>query len=433
MSKIRNLNLFKIKKLDLVSIQKVFLKKSIFIAFISLTLTSCGKTKVNTEKKKKAAYSSLNLNPDERNKVITNSLFESVVEDRPNEEIDEILSFSKISIHSVNKEGDTALGTAIKFKRKDKSLNLVKKIQCQDFYHQNNIGESYVFLAAKHGYEEIIHYIGNKCYRDSMFNFIDYSFSDLDPETDEGQRAFHVALNGSIMEALDYEYSRGVFENNWFNFYSTDKKEESFLHTAVRDDRINTADWTIRKYCDPSDFEKSESSWFISLPAYIINHGWNAFNFYFYNFDQIVNYQNINGNTALHLAVQSLNTKMIRLISKCRWTDFLIENNKGDIPLQVFLKNLNPFSRNYDSETKSTFVFLVNKEPYLQKWITHIEETVNYPNKIGDTAAHISARLADPYFYTYIRQFADVYLENTHREIPEEIFNSTQNNIKWID
>ena len=66
-------------------------------------------------------------------KVITNSLFESVVEDRPNEEIDEILSFSKISIHSVNKEGDTALGTAIKFKRKEKLLNLVKKIQCQDF------------------------------------------------------------------------------------------------------------------------------------------------------------------------------------------------------------------------------------------------------------------------------------------------------------
>ena len=53
MSKIRNLNLFQIKKLDLVSIQKVFLKKSIFIAFISLTLTSCGKTKVNTEKKRK--------------------------------------------------------------------------------------------------------------------------------------------------------------------------------------------------------------------------------------------------------------------------------------------------------------------------------------------------------------------------------------------
>ena len=191
------------------------------------------------------------------------------------------------------------------------------------FYHQNNIGESYVFLAAKHGYEEIIHHIGNKCYRDSIFNFIGYSFSDLDPETDEGQRAFHVALNGSIMEALDYEYRQGIFENNWFNFYSTDKKEESFLHTAVRDDRINTADWTIRKYCDPSDFEKPESSWFISLPAYIINHGWNAFNFYFHNFDQIVNYQNINGNTALHLAAQSLNTKMIRLISRCRWTDLL--------------------------------------------------------------------------------------------------------------
>ena len=427
MSKIKNLNLLP---------KTVIFKKSILAVFILFILTSCGETKINTKKKRKTVYSSLNLNPDERKKIITNTLFESVIDDKPNEEIDKILSFSEISIHSTNKKGDTALGTAIKFKRKSKLLNLIKKFQCQDFYHKNNIGESYVFLAAKYGYEEIIHYMGDKCYRDNIFNFIDYSFSDLDPETDGGQNAFHVALNGSIMEALDYEYKRGVFENNWFNFYSTDEKEESFLHTAVKDDRINTVNWAIRKYCDPSDFEKSKNSW-LSIPTYTITHGWNIFQFYFHkfskNFDQIINYQNLDGNTALHLAARSLNTKMIRLISRCRWTDLLMENNEGDIPLQVFLKNLNPFSRNYDLETKSTFVFLVNKEPYLQKQITHIEETVNYPNKTGDTASHISAQLADPYFYNYISKFADIYLENNYGDIPEEIFNSTQNNIKWID
>ncbi len=398
---------------------------------LALLMISCGETHMSLEEATGGEAASLiaQMDPKEKEEVVTNELFEAVLDNKPEEEIDKILSDTNISVTSVNKRGDTSFGVAIQFKRKEKALLLVEKLQCEDLSHQNNKGESYLYLASREGYVELIHRIADKCYENDMLDFSDYEFSDVDPETLNGEIAIHVALNGAVAEALDYEYTRGTLEYSWFVFHKGNDREESFLHKAVQDNRVNTVEWAVRTYCDESEWEQSESSW-KQIPASIWNYISGGFQTYIYNVAQLVNYQDVENNTALHLAAQSLNTKIIRILSDCRWMDYLIENKNGNIALQVFLESLDDKLKNHSQEIKDTFVFLIHREIYFKEWVTNISDTVDHQNKNDDSSLHISARLADPFFYNYLKKLSNVNLRNKEGRTPEEIFDSTRSKIK---
>ena len=405
-----------------------------FLVF-SVFSISCGETQVNLEQLDNPGSSSVSqLDTDEREEIVTNKLFEAVLNNKPHEEVNEIISNNGISVLSVNKRGDIPLGTAIQLRNKEMALFLLEKIHCGEASHQNKKGESVVYLSAKYGYEELIHQIANKCYENNMFDFSDYEFSTLDPETTNGEIAIHAALNGSVAAALYYEYNRGYFEYTWFNLYKANKNEETFLHTATKDSRTSTVEWTIRTYCHGSESENSDD-WWEYIPAYVFNQIWNAYNglqTYTWNIDQLINYQNIDGNTALHLAAQSLDEQNIRLLSSCQWMDFLVENKEGNIALQVFLEALDPLVRDHSQTIKDVFTFMVHRETYLKEWLSNISSIVDHQNNNNDSSLHISARLANPFFYNYLKQFADINLKGKDDQKAEDIFQATQAKTKSL-
>lgn len=420
----------KINDVFFKDIMKKFNQINIKLIIIFLFFVSCGETRINLEEKTKTDNFNavLQLSPKEKEEIITNDLFLAVVNNRPIEEIDKILSSTGLSITSVNKREDTILGVALQFKHENLAISLLEKYQCVNLEHQNKKGESYIYLSAKYGYEELIHRIAGKCYENNMFDFIDYEFSDLDPETENGEIAIHVALNGSVAGALHYEYSKGTFEYPLFTFYKKNKNGEIFLHTAVKDNRINTIEWAVRTYCDEGEWEKSDSDW-KQIPASVWHQGWNWFQAHIVNVDQLMNEQDVEENTALHLAAHHLDISSIRLLSSCRWMDFLIENKEDNIALQVFLLALDPTLRNYSQQIKETFEFLVLKETYLKEWLINTATTVDHQNEQEDSSLHISARLADPYFYNYLKKFGNPHLKNKNGITPEEIFESTKSRI----
>ena len=289
-------------------------KEPLFTFLFFLFFISCADTQVHYEIKEQVNTISATLDPKEKTEIITNSLFEAVLSNKTNEEIDQLLSSHKISIFSVNKRGDTVLGTAIQFRLKEKALFLLEKFQCDNnLRHQNKKGESYVYLSAREGYEELIHQIANKCYENNFFDFSDYEFSDLDTKAKNGEIAIHVALNGSVAETLNYEYDRGSLEYSFFPFYTKNENTETFLHTAVRDGRINTIEWAVRHYCDKGEWEESDSGW-KHWPAWATNHGWNIWQTHKWNLTtQLINHQNKEGKTALHLAASSHDIQSIKL------------------------------------------------------------------------------------------------------------------------
>ena len=412
-----------------------YLIKTIFYCLIGALLIACGDTELNpqlvapTSSENPPPSRGAELTLEERKEIATNLLFEQVVDNKPIEEMEQVLLTSDLSIYAVNQKGDTVLGTAIQMQNKETALFLLEKFQCDDLSHQNKKGESYLYLSAKEGYESLIHGIADKCYENSMFNFSDYEFSDLDPETETGEIAIHTALNGSTTDALEYEYDRGTLEYSWFPFYKKNKEGQTFLHTAAKDNRVGVIKWAVDSYCEEGEWERSHTWWKSALST--IGHTlWNGLQTWTFNIDQLINEIDTNGNTALHLASQALNTQGIRLLSHCRWTEFLIENKEDNIALQMFLSALDPKLQTQEKPIKDTFVFLVNQKTYFKKWTSSMSDTVDHQNNQGDSALHIAARLNDPFFYNHLKSLGDIYLKNDNQTTPQEIFQTVRNTIQ---
>ena len=380
----------------------------------------------------------LQMDPEERALIVTNDVFAAVIDNQNQETIEEILKTVGNDLSSLNEKGDSPFGTAIQFRRKELALFLLEKLQCADLYHQNNKGESYIYLSAQHGYHELIQLIANKCFerKKTWTTLDDYEFSDLDPETLEGERAIHAAYNSTVMEALHTEYWRGIGEFPWRAFYQTNNQEKTFLHTAVKDGRNSVVEWGIQNFCHENSWEKSDH-FYQNIPASTLRHAWHFVQNYLQtidlplNFTQLINFQDEEDNTALHLAAQRpLNLEAIRLISNCRWTDYNLDNTSENTALQEFLKALDPAMSNHEEEIKKTFMFLIHQETYLKQWFTHITKRVNHQNTEGDSSLHIAARLADEFFYNELKKFGDIYLTNKKKQTPEAIFKATRTQLQ---
>ena len=386
-------------------------------------LISCGETEVSVLRSSINDISILEqFSPKERNLIVANSLFSAVVNNESPSVIDKILSDADL-LFTVNKKGDTALGLSIQLKRKNLSLFLLEKLNCKDLFHLNNKGESYVYLASRQGDHHLIHLLADICYKDKkeIFDLSDYEFSELDPETLNGEKALHIASNATVAETLKYEYQRGAGEYPWMTFHTTNEDGETFFHTAVKENRISVLTWGVKTYCDENSWERS-STWFKSIPAVFLKYTWHISQTYLWNLTQLINAQNKEGNTALHQSAQSINPQALRIISHCRWTDYNLENALGNTALQELLKSLDPTVKNHSQELKDAFIFLANQKTKLRRWYIHTAQLLNHKNKEGNSALHLSASIADDFFYNFLKKTGDIYLKNKAGQTPEELF-----------
>ena len=398
--------------------------------FLTLFLISCGETGLhNLPSHLDSPTPSQQMDPRERALIATNDLFAAIVDNQSQETIEAILSTPGQSLLSLNKKGDSPLGVAIQFRREDLALFFLEKFHCKDLYHQNEKGESYIYLAAHYGYPELIHQIANKCYerKKTLTSLYDYEFSDLDPETLEGEIAIHTAQNFTVMEALNDEYWRGMMEYPWSTFYEKNNNGETFFHTAAGEGRASVLEWGVQTFCHENSWESSED-FLLSIPADGLRHLWHGAQTYLIPFvyiTQLINFRDKEENTALILAAKSHNPETIRLISSCRWTDYNLENSSGNNALQEFLKSLDPTIKNHDEEIQEILIFLTKQKTYL-KPLSHIAGRVNHQNEEGDSSLHLAARMADEFFYNHLKESGgDVYLLNKKGQIPKTIFETT--------
>lgn len=414
----------------------IFQWKTGLLLFLAFPFISCEPPLEHTSPSE-APSPVLQMDPEERGLIVTNDLFAAIIDNQSQEVIEEILLTPNNDLSSLNKKGDTPLGVAIQFRRKELAVFFLEKLQCEDLYHQNNKGESYIYLSAQYGYHELIQLIADKCYerKKTWTTLYDYEFSDLDPETHEGERAIHIAYDSTVMEALHEEYWRGMYEFPWRAFYKTNNKEETFFHTAVKDGRNSVMEWGVKLFCHENSWEKSDH-FYQHIPADFLRHTWHMAQTYaqtitnwsIFHITQLINFQDKEKNTALHLAAQPpLNLEAIRLISNCRWTDYNLDNSLGNTALQEFLNGLDKTIPNHEEKTKETFLFLIKQATYLKQVVirmTHIAKRVNHQNHAGDSSLHMAARLADEFFYNELKKHGDIYLLNKEEQTPKAIFES---------
>lgn len=368
------------------------------------------------------------LSEDQKSMIIANELFQAILDDSNPKEIQEILTRKNEYLFSVNQNGDTPLGVAIQFYKEDIALYLLDQMMADKLTHINNNKEGYIYLASQHGLIKVINKISDKFYNFKSQWTSDWEFSDLDVPDSQGNKALHVAQNQAVAEALSYHYKRGSLEYPLRKLqFHLNNQDENFLHTAIRNQKTSVVRWGVENNCTHRK-DWALSGYVFKTSSYVWRGLLSLGTESGFDFHNIINARNKEGDTPVQLSAQHLFTDGLRILSHCLWTDYLLPNHKGNIPLQSFLTSLDPFVEQHSEDIKEAFVLLAESStPFTWKQISH---HVNFVNLEGETSLHIAARMFDSFFYKYLKKYGDLYAENNKKETPETLHLKSQSLLK---
>jgi ankyrin repeat protein len=373
------------------------------------------------------------LEPSKRAALLPNDLFTAVY-DNSVEAVRAGLSADLSRLESVNEQGDTPLGLALALGHREVAKLLLDSTPAGGLFHLNKAGESYVYLAARSGFTEAIDRIAGIYYQ-SLGGLQRYHFADLDQPTVDGRNALFVAADRRVAESLATQYYRGLMKFPFWSFtLHADSGGGTFLHTAAADGRADLILWAAEKTCSPGALETSERVW-LSWPSALLTYVLRGAETYTYVGDLdlptavLFNRQDQNGQTALHAALSRHQWAAARALASCRWLDYDLADAQGDLPLQSFLKSLNPYRAAYEADAREIFTFLLEQNTRLRRWTMDAPARVNWADQDGDTALHLAARLADPYFYRRLAAIGDIHALNRAGVTAESIYLNRQKQV----
>ena len=374
------------------------------------------------------SHHSNRFSPEQRQALFPNELFTALVDRQGQRVLQKIIDQNGHYILDINENGDTALAVAIQFYNLKGALFIVKQLSPEHYLHQNFKGEGYLYLASQKGYVDLIQFLANRFYESKQEFLSDYEFSDLDMKTNAGERALHVAKNYMVAEALQHEYWRGFLEYPLRKFqYLQNNKGQNFLHIAVRDQNSDLLNWGLKQVCTPKT--EWENKPFYNSPLSFL---WQAIQMYGkplgLDLDDIINTQDHEGKTAINFSAKNMFLKGIRILSSCQWTNYLLPDDKGNIPLQNFLLALDPLKSDHSQEVREVFTLLMESQTRLT-W-SGIPDHVNSINDEGESSLHISAKLVAPFFYNSLKKHGDTEQKNHQGQVPREIFQSKRKQLK---
>ena len=393
--------------------------KTLFLTALLAILCAC--QGYEEEGSLRLASRSQSLSAEKRKALLPNELFTALADQKGEEELWDIIEERGDYLFVYNDEGDSALGLAIKFSNFQGALFVARQLSPEHYFHQNHKGEGYVYLASQKGYVELIRLLAHRYYEyDDLFS--DYEFTDLDMTTNEGERALHVAKNQAVAEALESEYWRGwaEFPLRKFTFFENNKGQV-FLHTAVRDQNADLLRWGVKKACALGD-EVANEDFFGRIGSYLWRGAQFHTKFIGMDWDDLINTEDNEGLSPVNLSAQKLFFEGMRILSACRWTDWRLKDEKGNIPLQNFLLALDPLEPTHGLEVKEAFILIMESRTRLSK--LSIRDHINSMNEKGETSLHISAQLADPFFYNSLKKYGDIDQSNLEGRTAREIFSA---------
>ena len=404
------------------------MKQILFFFCVFCFLLSCQGEEQATQS---FASRSDSFSEEEKKALFPNELFLALVDKKGEDVLQAIIDENGEFLLDTNENGDTPLAIAIQFYNPEAALFIAKQLNPEHYLHQNHEGESYIYLASQKAYVDLIKFLANAFYDSKRDLFLDYEFSDLDGKTNEGERALHVAKNAVMAEALGHEYWRGPLEFPFRKFqYLENNQDQIFLHTAVRDRNADLLRWGVSQSCETKkEWEKRASykKFFSGLWRGIQLYG----KFFYLDWDDLINTQDEEGNTAVNFSAKNGFYEGIRILADCQWTDWLLKDSQGNIPLQNFLLKLDPLTPSHDPSALDMFDFLMERNTRLT--FSDPSHHVNSMNYAGDSSLHIAAPMVNPYFYNQLKKYGDVEQRNSQDESPKEIFDLMELTRKQVD
>lgn len=391
--------------------------KQILTGYFLFFLLACQE---NEDSNLHLASQSDSFSPEEKQALFPNELFIALVDKKNESDLQNIIDKNGHYLFEQNDEGDTALAVAIKFYNLEGALFIAKQLSPEHYLHQNHQGEGYIYLASQKGSVKLIKLLADRFY-ESDESWWDYTTTDLDMKTNSGERALHVAKNYLVAEALKHEYWRGFGAVPWRMFqFLQNNEDQTFLHTAVRDQNSDLLRWGVEKNC-VSKAEWGEKGFF----GRGLSYAWRGIQSYGedidMDWDNIINTQDNEGNTAINFSAKNMFLEGNYILSSCQWIDWFLEDDEGNIPLQSFLLSLDSLKPKQNEDVRNAFFLIIESKSKLT--VYSIQDHINFVNSIGESSLHIAARLADPFFYDSLKkQGGNVEQENHQKQSPKRIF-----------
>ena len=371
------------------------------------------------------------MTEEQRQALLPNELFTAVADKKSEQELKQILSQSGYYLFTKNDSGDTALGTAIQFQNQTAALLLAEQLSPEHYLHQNLKGEGYIYLAAQQAYVELIQLLGSRFYESKSSLFEDYEFSDLDMQTKSGERALHTAKNYLTAAALENEYWRGTLEFPYRKFqFQQNNQGQTFLHTAVRDQNSDLLRWGVRKNCR-SKQEWDQRASYKKFLSYLWRVTQSYGRFVNLDWDNLINTTDHQQLSPLNLSAKNLFLEGIQILSTCQWLNYLLKDEKGNTALQNLLLALDPLKPEQDSDIRSAFNLLIEGQTRLS-WALKSDH-INSVNQAGNNSVHISANLADSFFYNQLKKYGSEEQKNLEGKTAKEIFEAKRLLLKQVD
>lgn len=138
------------------------------------------------------------------------------------------------------------------------------------------------------------------------------------------------------------------------------------------------------------------------------------------DWDNLINTTDNQKLSPINLSAKNLFLEGIQILSTCQWVDYLLQDENGNIPLQNFLLALDPLTREHDESLKSTFTLLVEKQTKLT-WAVKTDH-INSINQERNSSLHISAELADTFFYNQLKKYGNEEQKNGEKRTAKEVF-----------
>uniref|UniRef100_A0A1X7T545 Uncharacterized protein n=1 Tax=Amphimedon queenslandica TaxID=400682 RepID=A0A1X7T545_AMPQE len=146
----------------------------------------------------------------------------------------------------------------------------------------------------------------------------------LSTTNNEGSGAVHISVERGHLNVLKY-----LINNNYCDPNATDHQDCTPLHVAVTADQLEALEYLLSKSIPPmSVVWLREIKCLLDSPHDIYNNPHNAV---------LINVQDKDGNTPLHVACQLKQQQMVSLLQKASLShnDLLITNKKGQTPLHL--------------------------------------------------------------------------------------------------
>ncbi|NQZ01356.1 MAG: hypothetical protein HRT45_11900 [Bdellovibrionales bacterium] len=307
------------------------------------------------------------------------------------------------------RHGELPLAMAIREKRKEIAEFLVSVQPVESFESTNKYGESVILLVARNGWHRMVFEIGKNAYFSKRWNEI-YSFRALDIPNNQGQRAMSYARDSKTMDALKEEYKRGVGDvvAPFYSTYHSDNLGNLFLHQAAKDGRIDVIRWSLSEACEKNFAERAENG---IVSGFSRGATWlGRYAREWVQYPHWVNWENQEGKTPLHVAIEAGQYEASRALLSCRWSDPLIQDDLDQSPLHVLLHKVDQRQARVSPSVLRLVRLLAAYDASLRPFTTQAS-LLDLVDNHGDSALHMAARLADPEVFQLLKAYGGDILQ----------------------